>query len=114
MDENVKLAFESARDATKQFLTLATGIIALTITFSKDFIGPDAHSKMLALLAWGMLLLSVLFGLWTLLALTGTLEAKRENSQISIRGRNVTLPASLQVVTFFVGLVLTVVFGAVA
>jgi hypothetical protein len=115
MDENTKIAFDFARDTTKQLIALATGIIAFTITFSKDFIRPlDMADRILASLCWVMFLLSVLFGLWTLLALTGTLEpqAGRESTSTpSIRGSNVTLPSKFQVITFFVGLLLTVLLG---
>lgn len=114
MTENVKKAFDFAQESAKQFITLATGIIALSITFSKDFVqhvGPSA--RVLALVSWGTYLASVLFGLWTLLALTGSLEAK-DGTPPSIRGKNVILPAILQILTFFVALVLTVVFGAIA
>lgn len=113
MDEQQKLAHESAQDTTKQLLGLATGIIALTITFGKDFIGtiPDPP-RHYALWAWAAFLLSVCFGMWTLMALTGTLEAaKGKSTAPSIWGSNVTLPASLQVLAFLVGLGLTVLFG---
>ena len=111
MDDKRKMAFEAARDSTKQFLTLATGIIALTITFSKDFAGAEAGLKILVFLAWILLLVSVLFGLCVLLALTGTLEPIDPSTPNSIRGKNVIIPASLQIVTFFLGLALTVAFG---
>lgn len=111
MSEEIKMAFEAARDSTKQIMALSTGIITLTITFSKDFAGEGSGQRILALMAWGVLLVSVLFGLWTLLALTGTLEANDKDTRISIRGKNVTVPASIQVVTFFIGLALTVAFG---
>jgi hypothetical protein len=120
MEEQKKFAFEFARDTVHQFITLATGIIALTITFSKDFIGtvhPDV--RVLAIVAWGLFLSSIFFGLWalmaltgTLVALTGTLEATRDlGTKLSIRGRNITIPASLQIVLFFLGLLFTIVFG---
>lgn len=112
LSEQHKLAFEAARDSTKQFLTLATGAIALTITFSKDFLGQGAPSdRPWALFAWAFFLGSVIFGLWTLLALTGTLEPGGNLGTFSIRGRNVTIPATLQIAFFAVGLVLTVGFG---
>ena len=38
MTEETKKAFEFAQDTTKQLITLATAIIALTITFAKDFV----------------------------------------------------------------------------
>jgi hypothetical protein len=114
MDDKSKMAFEFARDSVRQLITLATGIIALAITFSKDFIGTIPPSaKHLAELSWGAFLLSVLFGLWSLLALTGTLGIDAPSTP-SIRERNVTLPATLQIVSFFAGLVLTVVFGILA
>ena len=50
-------------------------------------------------------------GVWTLLALTGTLEPEAEDTEASIRGRNVTLPSLLQIVSFLIGLGFTVWFG---
>jgi hypothetical protein len=111
--DQIKLAFAFAQDTTKQLLTLATGIIAVSITFAKDFVKevpPGATPWAIA--AWGCLLASVLFGLWALLALTGSLEPTgRPTAAVSIRGWNVRLPAALQILAFFGGLLLTVVFG---
>lgn len=116
MDEKTKKAFEFAQDTTKQCITLAAGIIAVSITFAKDFVGGNVGetARWFALSAWAVLLLSVFFGLWTLMALTGTLEQEDSEIPISIRGRNVTLPAGLQMLTFFLGLLLTVLFGFTA
>ena len=112
MDDRIKKAFDFAQDSTKQFITLASGIIALTITFSKDFVGSVSESaRVLALWSWGCFLVSVFFGLFTLLALTGTLEPLDKDVKASIRGKNITIPSALQIVTFFAGLVLTVLFG---
>jgi hypothetical protein len=113
MNEQIKFAFEFARDTVRQFLTLATGIIALTITFSKDFVSsvPD-EIRIYALWSWGFMLISVFFGLLSLMALTGSLERfEQDNSQPSIRAKNITIPAGLQVISFFVGLVFVVIFG---
>lgn len=112
MDDRIKKAFDFAQESTKQFITLSSGIIALTVTFSKDLIGSVPSSvRVLALWSWGFFLVSVFFGLWTLLALTGTLEPVKGPVNPSIRGKNITIPSALQILTFFVGLVLTVVFG---
>lgn len=113
MDERIKKAFDFAQESTKQFIALSSGIIALTITFSKDFIkSVPPEVRLLALCAWGFYLVSVFFGLWTLLALTGTLEPSKGEAKPSIRGKNITIPSGLQILTFFVGLVLTAIFGA--
>lgn len=72
MDEAVQKAFDFAQDVTKQVLTLATGIIAVTITFFKDFaLHAPGAAKALMAWSWVLYLASVIFGLWTLLALTG-------------------------------------------
>jgi len=115
MDLQRMKAFEFAQESTKQLLGLASAIIALTITFAKDF-GGSAHpeARVYALISWGAFLASVLFGLWTLLALTGTLEPKQNGPPVSIRGKNITIPSVLQILTFFVGLLLTVVYGVKA
>ena len=113
MDERLKKAFDFAQESTKQFITLATGIITLTITFSKDFIiSVPPGARCFALASWLCFLASVFFGLWTLLALTGTLEPGTvASTPPSIRGKNIAIPSALQILTFFAGLLLTVVFG---
>jgi len=113
MEEQTKFAFEFARDTVRQFITLATGIIALTITFSKDFIGSVPEDiRAFALISWVLFLVSILFGLWALMALTGTLGMKvEESTELSIRKRNVTIPAAFQIPSFFLGLVFVIVFG---
>lgn len=112
MDEQLKISFQSARDTTKQFITLATGIIALEITFLTDVVKAlDNGVKLYVQLSWLSFLLSILFGIWTLMALTGTI-AKRKNEKLpNIYGSNVKLPSILQIVTFLAGLSLTVIFG---
>ena len=115
MDDRVKTAFEFAQATTTQLISLASGIIALGITFGKDFIGKlPSHTRVWALWSWGVFLISVFFGLWTLLALTGSLEPLKKSTAASIRGPNVTVPSALQIVTFLIGLILTVVFGLMA
>lgn len=113
MEEQTKLSFEFARDTIRQFITLATGIIALTITFSKDFVGtvPD-NIRVFAFMSWGFFLCSVFFGLWALMALTGTLESlDKSSTKLSIRKRNITIPASIQIISFSLGLLFVIVFG---
>ncbi|OKY74278.1 MAG: hypothetical protein BM485_14755 [Desulfobulbaceae bacterium DB1] len=112
MEEQRKLAFDFARDTTKQLITLSTAIIALTVTFAKDFLGtPDDCGRTLVVISWLGFLISVIFGVWTLLALTGTLEPEGGKADISIRGKNVTIPSLLQIISFLIGLGFTVWFG---
>ena len=63
MDEQTKTAFLSASDTSKQLITLATGLLALEITFAKDVIVKlDAAAKCLVGASWVLLLLSVIAG----------------------------------------------------
>lgn len=75
LDERIKKAFDFYADATKQLITLSTGIIALMITFAKEILktlsGPAKIPLMAALIVY---LVSILFGSGTLLNLTGQLE----------------------------------------
>jgi hypothetical protein len=112
-DERTKKAFDFAADTTKQLITLAVGIIALTITFSKDFVRAVPEDvRIFAMLAWGAYGFSIVAGIGTLMAMTGTLEPMPGQSfAASIRGWNVRLPSMIQVLTFVVGLGLTVYFA---
>lgn len=112
MDDQTKAAFASAADSSKQIITLSTGLLALEITFAKNLfsaVGP--HGKWLLGLSWLLLLLSVFCGVWTLLALTGSLSSKVDLTSKATMDANVRIPAILQVGFFLFGLALTVAFG---
>lgn len=107
-------AFDFAQDVTKQVLTLATGIIALTITFFKDFANHANYATEVVMgSSWIAYLISVTLGVWTLMALTGTLQPLHSASatRLSIQGANVRLPASLQLFSFLIALILSVCAG---
>ena len=112
MDEQTKAAFTSASDTSKQLITLATGLLALEITFAKEIVVKlDTNSKCYVGVSWVLLLLSVMAGVWTLLALTGSLSQASAPTPTSISGTNVRIPAILQILLFLGGLILTVLFG---
>ena len=68
-------SFDFAADVSKQLITLSTAIITVTITFSKDILGGGTDTnKYWLLAAWGMFVVTIFFGVWTLMALTGSLE----------------------------------------
>ena len=116
LDDRAKASFDFAKESTKQIITLATGIIALTITFQKDILSTGqipAEAKLYAPLSWLFFLLSVIFGLWTLLALAGTLDP-RSQGEPSIYGKNIIIPSIIEVLCFVTGLGLTVWYGYLA
>lgn len=116
LDARTEKAFVFASDLAKQLITLATGILTVTITFG-DKLGGSVKGLPRWLLggAWTIYLLSILFGIWMLMALTGTLApiAKSGNrpAEPAITGKNVRLPAMLQILSFLVATLLVVAFG---
>ncbi len=93
MKENQKKAFDFASETTKQLITISTAIITITVTFSKEIIGgADTSTKILLMVAWGLFLFSIIFGVFTLMALTGTLqplsEWNKQNKQTNKKEKN--------------------------
>ena len=123
MKESQKKAFDFAADSTKLLITLSTGIIALTITFSKDFIGSEVTYPIWPLItAWILYFLSVLFGIFTMLSLTGSLLPMKMNfdkideheKKVSINEKNITFKSSVQILLFLLALFFTGIFGYIS
>ena len=105
-DSREQKAFDFAQDTVKQFLTLSTGIFALTLTFLKDIL-PKGTDTGLLQWAWGGYLASILFGLLGLMTLTGTLgDVNGDVNRTAIR-----VLVGIQILLFFVALFLTLLFG---
>lgn len=132
MKDRLEKAFDFASDSTKQLITLSTGILTLTITFSKDILGGVSGDPInLLVAAWVVYLISIIFGLVTLLSLTGSLERGEghnvgngqpaesggtgadpgDQSFPSIYASNIRIPATVQILLFLVATILIVVFA---
>lgn len=110
--KNSEKAFDFAADVSKQLITLSTAIITVTITFSKDVLEGGVENRYWLLAAWVAFIITIMCGIWTLMALTGSLEPISNNENgTSINGKNVRLPAILQVLSFIVALSLTITYG---
>ena len=115
---------KAAVDTSKQIITLSTGVIALTMTFLDKFV-PGGQQKIVPgtiLAAWIGFGLAVLFAVWTLMALTGTLTAidrkanglsltAAQNKAVDAYGDNVKIPAAGMVICFLFGVILTIATG---
>lgn len=112
-DDQTKLALASVSDTLKQILTLSTGILTLEITFFGFILGKSAEKGItgaahtLLLASWIFFLISALFGVIALLALTGTLS-KSTLTPTTVYNINIRGPALIQVACFILGLALTV------
>jgi hypothetical protein len=109
LTERTKKSFDFAADATKQLLTLSTAILALTTTLVEKVFTPSQSSVwVFLLLAWLLLLTSVLCGIWTLLQLTTSLANKVEPTIID---PSITMAALAQILLFVVALAVLIGFG---
>lgn len=112
--ERTKSAFEFARESTIQLIGLSTGVMTLTITFSKDLIAGTAAGPVIWLIkgSWLAYMLSIVCGVGTLAALTGTLSRGPEPLECThIYGFNVRLPSAMQFLFFLLGTVLAMLFA---
>jgi hypothetical protein len=114
----VEKAFDNARDTSKLATTLSAGIIAFTVTFSKESGGfqPGASVENIMLaLSWVFLLGSSIVGIWTQLAITDSLDPKIKQGdyQPSIRAKKIIVPFRIQLLSFIGGVLILVVYGAV-
>lgn len=76
MNELLMKSLESAADLAKQLITLATGILALTVTFIKELnLRTAKRDRNLLIFAWPIYLFSILFGILTLMAVTGSQQS---------------------------------------
>lgn len=113
MTDEQKLSFDFARSVTLQLITVASGIIALGVTFFEKIRpqGATADWRTCLILSWVVLAVSVSAGFWSWLAQTGTL-ARPGQLGLTIYRPNIILPAAVQIVAFVFGLALTIAYGA--
>lgn len=110
--EGLKTAYETRR----QVITLATGIATFTVTFAKEFkpSGSAALSVPWHLqAAWVLYAFSVFFGLWAMLAITGSQNALDQGrGTADSMAPNIRIPSVLMLVAFIAAFVLTLVAGS--
>lgn len=116
MDEHyVTLAIaglEFAADVAKQLITLATGVIALTVTFTRDLVARASRWAMICLrTSWVFYSLSVLFGIISLMAITGELAPVDLATRDLVMEANVRIPAIMQISSFLVATAAVITFG---
>jgi len=112
-DNQIK-AFEFAQEVTKQVITLSTGVLSLSVTFMKDIIPENEFThglKSLLAASWIVFSIAILFGILALMAMTGNLSKPSKDGPYS---NNIRFFAGLQIITFFIGIVLTVIFASLA
>jgi hypothetical protein len=96
-----------AADAVKQVITLSSGILTVSVVFGSDN-GFSGWAAFWLAASWSLFLLSTVFGVWTLLALTGQFGRREAPSPWA---KSVAVPAGLQMLLFACGAVFLFLFG---
>jgi hypothetical protein len=103
------LVFQFAKEVSTQLITIASALIGVSITFIKDF-RPDAERWFR--LSWLSYIVSIIFGIVALMALTGALAVlARTGEKFSDFTTPVKLFAGMQIIAFLAATIFLIVFG---
>jgi len=110
MNPRLQKTFDYAIEVTKQLLTLASAVLALTLTVAKE--APNGR-RALMLAGWFAFLLSVMFGILSLYTLVKEFAPRNDgrDEPPSIGSWRVRGPLLLQIVTFALGAVFVVAYA---
>lgn len=115
-DERRKKAFDFVSDYTKQLITLATGIIALTVTFlGEELKNGSVLSKVFLIVSWALFTVSICSGVMRLMAMTANLDPidPALRPALTITTRNVRNRGIWQILTFLGALLFSTLFGII-
>lgn len=108
MDNNK--SFDFASGVTKLLISLATGVITITITF-----GSNSLSRLniivcpwMLLVSWILLVISIASGIIALQAMTGTLS---KDDSPNIYANNIRAPEIIQILFFGIGIIFSFIFS---
>lgn len=114
MDDVEKKAFDLASDVTKQLIALSTGIVSLCAAFTDKVFTKSSAQENSCLIGWALTLFvcSILFGLLTQMKMTGIVanRVQREDGKSVIYDAWTRAFSSIQLLTFFAGVFLSLIF----
>jgi len=106
-------SFDFASDLTKQLLSLSTILIGISITFFEKFNCSNLY--WIIILSWSFLFISIIFGILSLMGLTGSLGRIKDLKAFdstNIYNRNIRVVSGLQIVTFLTGILLLIIYSS--
>lgn len=113
MTEESKLAFDYASKGVSHLITLATGVITLSVTFGKDVFKTESPTaKKMLFVAWFFFIASIFCGVFTHYKIAGTLAVAKPGDA-SIYDLGLRLLSVFQLIFFSLGTIFSVVFGIV-
>jgi len=113
MTDQAQAAFNAAKELASQLISLSIGVITASIAFMKDIIASAPRSGIRALrYAWIFYLSSIVCGIWTMMAITGSLSGTAV--AITPFSSNIKIPASFQIVLFMFATLCMLIFASKA
>jgi len=117
-EDRISKSFDFAADITKQLIALSTAIISLCVAFTDKIFSSDAaqSNSTLLLVSLGLFVLSIIFGVLTLMTLAGHLgnpkeeDAENQAKQSPIYQGNVRTFSSCQMVVFVAAIVVAMIY----
>ena len=114
MNDVEKKAFDLASDVTKQLIALSTGIVSLCAAFTDKVFTKSSAQENSCLIGWALTLFvfSILFGLLTQMKMTGIVanRVQREDGKSAIYDLWTRIFSTIQLASFFIGVVLSLIF----
>jgi hypothetical protein len=107
--------YKAGNELVKQLITLATGILALSITFTKDVLKLIPKATLSLKVAWLLYLLSIICGIWAMMAFTGmivgvAIDGLTDTVKNDRYGSSV-VPLSAQILSFVIATASLIRFG---
>jgi hypothetical protein len=110
---DVTKPFDYVQEATKQVLTLSTGVVTITVSFLKDIVSnAPSDARTVLYIAWGLYALSILGGIAALLNLAGNVGSAADTDSKGIYEPGIRTSSLLQLIAFLLGSIGVVYFGA--
>lgn len=109
--EENKKSFDFAADLIKQVITISAAVITITVSAAK-FVFVSAEPEVLALMfySWIAFIVSILFGLFAHMSLTGNLVRPREQGP-SIYNPPTQALFGVHLISFLIGMILVACFS---
>jgi len=112
--DNIQNAFNLASDLDKQIITLSTGFLAISITFTKEVVKsvPKFFIQVFLYCAWVCYLFAICAGLITMGKLTSASLIRNQASGVVTQSIDPVMPfALLEEGIFLLGVLFTLVYG---
>jgi hypothetical protein len=108
-------SLKAQKELCAQIITLATTLLAFTVAFVDKFGTHEAAGHLvqppMLRAAWIAYILAIIFALWAIMAIVGTMTALEAGNDKNPSRSNIYIPAGLMVCTFITAVALTASAG---